>query len=105
MKPILFSLLLHTYVFIDCSCEHAGKMDSERIECNAVRISENRRVPTEMLKKAFNTIANQLPSLVLSNSSVVSGTHPMVYIRTSTVLCALHKCVTYICTCALQSSG
>ena len=87
MKPILISLLLHTYIFIDCSREHAGKMDSERIECNAVGISENRRVPTEMLKKAFNTIANQLPSLVLSNSSVVSGTYPMVYTHIHCSVC------------------
>ena len=85
----IFGKCFSYFIFIDCSREHAGKMDSECIECNAVRISENRRVPTEMLKKAFNTIANQLPSLVLSNSSVVSGTYPMVYIRTSTVLCAL----------------
>ena len=53
----------------------------------------------------YSLIAVVNMELVLSNSSVVSGTHPMVYIRTPTVLCALHKCVTYICTCALQSSG
>ena len=68
---------IHLYVcmVVDCSREYTGQMDSERIECSAVRISENRRVSTDMLEGAFNSIAKQLPSLVINDSSVVSGMH------------------------------
>ena len=60
-------------MIIDCSRGNAGKMGSERIECSAVRTSDTRRVPKDMLERAFNTIARQLPSIIMPDSSVVSG--------------------------------
>ena len=87
-------MTLYVHMVIDCSHEDTGQMDSESIECSAVRISDSRRVTIEMLKRAFNTIVSQLPSVVIPNSSIISGMHlHFIHLHISIVSSALYVCI------------
>lgn len=83
----------------DCSRGNAGQMGSERIECSAVRTSDTTRVPRDMLERAFNTITRQLSSLIIPDSSVVSGMYiHYIYVHKSIILSALYAGIhTYVC--------
>ena len=48
---------------------------AERMECSAVRSPNDRKVDTNMLKRAYMALTSQLEGLIEPDSSAVSGTY------------------------------
>lgn len=56
-----------------CSRGHAGPPEQGRIECSAKRYPASMQVQKSQMTAAFNIIINHLSTVVIPESSVVSG--------------------------------